>query len=179
MKQYCNEEQESFTQNQYGGYVGSSYYEHQQSEHSFQQQEYQSAQGFRPSSHGQQQLLPPPLESATLAALLCYSLCWFTGLLILLFGRQNRVVRFHALQSLLFFGSINILDIVLITLIAYGGHHFPLLSVFVILFLLLMNFVAFIGWFVAMIQAARGGCYRLPFVGNLVARWMNLNYLVR
>src|SRR5215831_17561558 len=66
------------------------------------------------ASYSQTQVSPAPyLDGASVGAILSYSLGWFTGLLFFLFGRQHPYVRFHALQSLLFFGAINVVDVVL------------------------------------------------------------------
>lgn len=102
----------------------------------------------------------------TLAAALSYSLCWFSGLLFLLFGGENRFVRFHALQSLLFFGSVNLIDIALIRAVMLMHHHFGN-PVFIVLLFLLVNCIAFVGWLMGIIQAARGFYYKMPFVGNI------------
>ncbi len=163
----------------YDGYVGLSQqpphtHEYRQNEqgNTFQQQEYEH--GFERASYVQQQQVEPALSLnyTSLAAILCYSIGWLTGLLFLLFVRENRFVRFHALQSLIFFGGVNLVDIALIRI---GGLHIHYLSVFIVLFFMLLNFVAFVGWLVAIIQASRGQYYRLPFVGNLVAGYINRN----
>ena len=39
--------------------------------------------------------------SENLEAVLCYALGWITGLIFLLLEKDNRFVRFHALQSLI------------------------------------------------------------------------------
>jgi uncharacterized membrane protein len=147
-------------------------HEYRQNEqgNTFQQQEYQHS--FERASYVQQQRVESALSLnyTSLAAILCYSIGWLTGLLFLLFVRENRFVRFHALQSLIFFGSINMVDI---TLFRIGMIHFRPLSAFIVLFLILLNFVAFVGWLVAIIQASRGQYYKLPLVGNLVASYIN------
>src|SRR6266568_4498997 len=109
-------QQDKHAQNQqdsYHGYLGWSpeapqtaerHQEEQQ--HTAQQQEYQSPGSFEQISYIQQEQVQPALalNYTGLAAVLCYSIGWLTGLLFLLFARENRFVRFHALQSLAFFG---------------------------------------------------------------------------
>jgi len=161
MGQYFEQGQdpELHEQSQYGGYAGSQqFYEYQ---HSFRRQE-----SFSSYSDLQEVQSSPPLDYASFAAILCYSLCWFTGLVFLIFEQRNRYVRFHALQSLIFFGGINILDIALLTVV---GHHMFFLSRFAILFFLLVNLFAFVCWIIAMIHASRGTYFKLPFVGWFVA----------
>lgn len=182
MQWNTNAQQDTHAQNQqysYHGYLGWSpeapqTAERQQEEqqHTAQQQEYPSPGSFEQISYVQQEQVQPALalNYTSLAAILCYSIGWLTGLLFLLFARENRFVRFHALQSLAFFGSINLLDIVLIRI---GMLHLPHLSWLAALSLLLLNFIAFIGWCVAIVQASRGKYYRLPFIGDLVAASIN------
>jgi uncharacterized membrane protein len=50
---------------------------------------------------------------------------------------------------------------------------FHIISAFAVLLFLFLNFVAFVGWVVGMVQAARGKYYRLPLVGDLLARNYN------
>jgi uncharacterized membrane protein len=141
----------------------------------FYWQEYRQEGNPEYVSYGQERFPPAPyLDGASVAAILSYSLGWFTGLLFFLFGRQHPYVRFHALQSLLFFGAINVADIVLFNMIGTMlKFHVPYIPMFAILLFLFLNFVAFVGWVVGMIQAARGKYYRLPLVGDLLARYGN------
>ncbi len=176
MEQHSDQGQDLHTQSQYGDYAGSQQsYEYQQYEqqHTSERQEYPSTGGFERSSYGrqwQEVQAAPPLDYASFAAILCYSLCWFTGLFFLIFEQRNRYVRFHALQSLIFFGGINMLDVALLTVVR---HHVPLLTAFAILSFLFVNFFAFVCWIIAMIHASRGTYFRLPFVGWFVARCIN------
>src|SRR5579871_5119158 len=68
--------------------------------------------------YGQQQ---PPYGGASpdgstmnlapnIAAMLSYLFGWISGLVIFLLEKQNRTVRFHAMQSILFFGSISVVE---------------------------------------------------------------------
>ena len=59
---------------------------------------------------------------------------WITGLIFLLLKRENRFVRFHAMQSLLFFGAIGIVTTVF--------SHIPLLASIGVG----LGFVSFICW---------------------------------
>jgi uncharacterized membrane protein len=117
---------------------------------------------------------PLPHTDARVAAALCYSCGWLSGLLFALFARENRYVRFHAWQALLFFGGINMLDVMAIFLIS--RHSFYSLFVphvfvpFLFLGFMLLNFIGFVGWLVAMFQAYRGAYYKLPFVGDMLAK---------
>jgi uncharacterized membrane protein len=140
-----------------------------------------SNQPVSPYIYNQFQPLPTgqPLNLGSVAAILSYAGGWFTGLLFFLFAGQNRYVRFHALQSLIFFGSISLLDIALINLGMFGHHHFHYITVIAFLAFFLLNIVAFFGWLIAMIQAARGRYYKLPFVGAFVEQCLNRHVIVK
>lgn len=149
--------------------------QHEQQQ-SFYWQEFQPGEKPGYASYDQQPLPPTSyLDSASIAAILSYSVGWMTGLLFFLFGRQHPYVRFHALQSILFFGIINAADVALFNIIddLMKTHSFHFLTAIAILLFLFLNFVAFIGWVVGMIQAARGKYYKLPFVGSMLAHYSN------
>jgi uncharacterized membrane protein len=99
---------------------------------------------------------------ARTAGLLCYLLGWVGGLVFLLLERDNRFVRFHAIQSILFFGTVSIL----------GGifSYFPFA-----LFGLggVVGLIGFIGWIVLMVAAHRGRYYKLPLFGDIADQLAN------
>lgn len=187
MQSNIDQRQEQFAPGEYGGYNGyvgspqepthAQNYQQNEPQHIF----YQSAVGFEQTTYGQQAPFPPApsLSGTGIAAILSYSLGWFSGLLVFLFAGQNRFVRFHALQSMLFFGSINIIDFAIIRFESIRWLHIPYISGFVLLFFVLINIVACIGWLMAMIQAARGKYYRLPFAGDFAAKCLNLGVIVK
>lgn len=160
---------------------------------------YPSAERFEQQSYERQQTYPPyenfmhtpypsppispvmPLNDAgVIGAILSYTIGWFTGLLFFLFAGQNRYVRFHALQSLIFFGCINLIDIAFVMFLRdwewiFRFFHAPFVALLALLFVFLVNAVAFVGWLVGMFQAARGKYYRLPLVGDFVAAALHLD----
>jgi uncharacterized membrane protein len=152
------------------------YESQEEQQQSFYWQEDQPERWPQYASYSQERFAPAPnLDGACIAAILSYALGWFTGLLFFLFGRQHPYVRFHALQSLLFFGAINVADVALFKIIDTFSRFqmFHIISAFAVLLFLFLNFVAFVGWVVGMVQAARGKYYRLPLVGDLLARNYN------
>jgi len=97
---------------------------------------------------------------ARTAGLLCYLFGWVSGLIFFLLERENRFVRFHAMQSILFFGILTIV----------GGifSHLPLIGFMGGV----IGLVMFIGWIVMMVKAHRGEYYKIPFFGDLAERLM-------
>ena len=136
-----------------------------------------------PGSDAQQQFFAQPpyptymrlLPAGRFSAVLSYCLGWFSALLILFFGWQNRFIRFHALQSLFFFGVVNVFDFVFFRMLfVWHQFHFWHQSVIWLLLMfcifLVINTIAAIAWLVGMIQASMGNYYKLPLIGDLVMR---------
>ena len=101
--------------------------------------------------------------SENVAGLLCYVLGWVTGL-IFYFIDKRPFVRFHAAQSIVVFGGLMIIRIVLSMLFAAGGVAglsvgFGLLSLVSILGLVL--------WILLMIKAYQGEKFRIPLAADL------------
>lgn len=83
-------------------------------------------------------------------------LCFFvTGGIFLLLEKDNVFIRFHAMQSLMFFGGVFAVLIIL-QLLPWGW----LPGVF-------LNLAAFIAWIVLMWKAFQGEKIKIPFIGNL------------
>jgi len=92
------------------------------------------------------------------AGWLCYFLGWVTGLVFLLLWKRNRFVRFHAIQSILLFGPISVLEIVL-----YHSLYLGILNkIFV--------FFSFICWILLMVFAREGKYFKLPIIGDLAKK---------
>ena len=90
--------------------------------------------------------------------MLCYLFGWVTGLIFFLLERDSRFVRFHAMQSILFFGILSILE----ELFSHVPFFGPIGGA--------LGLVMFIGWFVLMVKANRGQYYKLPLFGDLADR---------
>ena len=96
---------------------------------------------------------------ANLAAALSYLVGFVTGIIVLLMEKENRFVRFHAMQSTLVFAGIVVLDILL--------QIVPILGALVV-FLLVIPASAIL-WLFLMFKAYQGEEFKLPFVGQIAA----------
>src|SRR5215469_16640482 len=138
---------------------------HPLSEEGYQQQEqlYSSQQPYGRSYFAPAGYISPDekILRVPAAGWLSYLGGWITGLIFLLLKRENRFVRFHAMQSLIFFGAIGIVTTVF--------SYIPLLSSLSAGLL----FVSFVCWMVLMVKAARGRYYKLPIVGEYAEKWAN------
>jgi uncharacterized membrane protein len=95
-----------------------------------------------------------------IAGLLCYIVGWVSGLIFLLIETENKFVRFHAIQSIIVFGVLNIIIIL-----------FGWIPVFGLVVSSLTGGLAFVLWVVLMYKAYQGTMYRLPITGELAEKW--------
>lgn len=96
---------------------------------------------------------------ANVAGLLCYVLGWISGLVFILIEKDNKFVRFHAMQSIIVFGTITIASIVLSWIPLLGAVISALLSI-----------LALVLWILLMIKAFQGQEYMVPWAGNLARK---------
>lgn len=94
-----------------------------------------------------------------LMAAASYLLGFVTGIVILLIEKQSSFVRFHAMQSTMFFGGVFIANIAL--------GFIPILGWLVGL---ILSLVSFILWLVCMWKAFQGEMYKVPFVGDMAEK---------
>ncbi len=91
------------------------------------------------------------------AGLLCYVFGFFSGIIMFAIERDNKFVKFHALQSLVVFLGLWIISI-FIGLVPIIGGLIALLIMFLSLFL----------WIFLMIKAFKGEKYMVPVAGDFV-----------
>jgi uncharacterized membrane protein len=96
---------------------------------------------------------------ANVAAALSYLVGFVTGILFLLVEKDNRFVRFHAMQSTLTFAGIVLVDVLL--------KIVPILGPLVILFVVIP--LSAILWLLLMFKAYQGEEFKLPLVGQMAA----------
>ena len=129
----------------------------------------------------------PPAQTAksstgldeNVAALLSYIFGWISGLVFFLIEKDSRLVRFHAMQSLLFNVVAIVVAIVLwvalfvIFLIVsqISGILATLLSVVSILLWLVFGVAILAGWVLSLIKAFQGQYFKLPVIGNFAEKF--------
>lgn len=87
------------------------------------------------------------------AGLLCYILGWVTGIIFLVLEPDNKFVRFHAVQSIVVFGTLTVVSWVF-SLFLWGFSAF-------------IGVLGFILWIILMVKAYQGERYRLPIAGDI------------
>jgi uncharacterized membrane protein len=105
---------------------------------------------------------------AHVAGLLCYVLGWVSGLIFFLIEKENKFVRFHAMQSMVVFGALFVLQIVIGVFTAVFatmrlGFMIPVFS----LLSTLVFLASFVLWILLMIKAYQGELFRLPIAGDI------------
>ena len=96
------------------------------------------------------------------AGLLCYVLWWVTGIIFLMLEKENKFVRFHAIQSIVVFGPITVVLIIL----SFLGRIGSILGY-------IFGALAFILWIVLMVKAYQGQMYKIPVAGDIAAKSSN------
>ena len=99
---------------------------------------------------------------------LSYVFGWITGLVFFLVEKQNRFVRFHAMQSILFFGGITVIDIILNVI-----GNFGFLGLFTFLVSSAVGLIGFVGWIVLLINGFQGKYFKLPIIGDYAEKYAN------
>ena len=93
------------------------------------------------------------------AGLLCYVLGWISGVVFILIEPENKFVRFHAIQSIVTFGVLNVVGFILNWIPVIGGFVSWVISV-----------LGFILWIVLMVKAYQGTKYKLPWAGDFAEK---------
>ncbi len=112
--------------------------------------------------------------SETTAAILSYVLGWLTGIIFLLIDRRP-YVRFHAAQSVVTFGGLHVIRIVIAGFFGFGwwtrgfGLGYGHVGGFGVglMLLVLLSIVGFVLWIVCMIKAAQGVRFMVPIAGEI------------
>lgn len=98
-----------------------------------------------------------------MAGAIAYMGWWVTGFFLLFTEKKNSYVRFHAMQSVLIFGSITLLLVVF--------KIVPIIGWILDIFLSYgIKVIAFILWLVLMWKAYNGEKYHLPYFGKLAQK---------
>ncbi|MGI2335084.1 MAG: DUF4870 domain-containing protein [Dehalogenimonas sp.] len=93
------------------------------------------------------------------AALLCYLFGWVTGIIFFILEKDNKYVRFHALQSIIVFGVLSVAGAVL------GGMPF-----FGKLFEAGVGIITLVFWIILMVKAYQGEKYKMPWAGDFAEK---------
>jgi uncharacterized membrane protein len=114
--------------------------------------------------------------TAETAAGFSYLFWWVSGLLVYFNERENRYVRFHAVQSILLTGALSIFSVFAFTLAAlfndfFQSSHQSFWHTLCIGTIALSLIVVLLPWLLAMIAAFTGTYLQLPKIGEYAERF--------
>jgi uncharacterized membrane protein len=89
------------------------------------------------------------------ASALCYAAGWVSGLIFLLIEKEDKEIRFHAMQSIVVFGGLTIVAMV------------PLIGWILSPFVMILGFIL---WLVCIVKAYQGEKFELPVVGEFAKK---------
>jgi uncharacterized membrane protein len=105
--------------------------------------------------------------SANLAGLLCYVLGWVTGIIFVVLEKKSTFVRFHAWQSIMTFGVLTAVQIVLSIIGAIAAVTFaPGLGLLTSILTVIVGVIMFILWIILIIEAGTGKMWKVPWAGD-------------
>lgn len=96
---------------------------------------------------------------ANLAALLSYLVGPISGIIFYVIEKENKFVRFHAMQSIVTFGFLWVVNAVLMVIPVIGWAIMPIVGV-----------VSLILWIVLMVKAYQGDYFKLPVAGDIAEK---------
>ena len=108
-----------------------------------------------------EKMTPTPRKTSSgleenVAGLLTYVVGFVTGIIFLLIEKENKFVRFHAMQSIVVFGAFFVISLVLNVVPVIGT----------IVSVLILSPLSLIVWIVLMVKAYQGNRYKLPIAGD-------------
>jgi len=93
------------------------------------------------------------------AGLLCYLVGWVTGLVFFLMEKENKFVRFHAMQSIVVFGGLTVVSLIVGIIPVIGWIVSWLIGI-----------VALVLWILLMVKAYQNQMYKLPWAGDFAEK---------
>lgn len=130
---------------------------------------------------------PPPVQTTksstgldeNIAALLSYVFGWVSGLIFFLMEKDSRLVRFHAMQSILFNLSFGVLAFVLwiilfiffMILSQVSEALTALVGILSMLLWLALILGVMIAWVLCLVKAFQSQYFKLPIIGNLAEKF--------
>lgn len=105
-------------------------------------------------------------QNRNIVAALSYVLFFITGIVILLVEKDNKFIRFHAMQSVIVFGGLFIISIIVGMILS----PFRILGFLSNLIDTAISILTFAIWIVSMIKAYQGQIYKWPIAGVLAEK---------
>ena len=130
---------------------------------------------------------PPPVQTTksstgldeNVAALLSYIFGWVSGLIFFLMEKDSRLVRFHAMQSILFNVLLAIVGFVfwILTFVlvivgaSIGDVIGTIFSLLATLLWVVFSVGILIAWILCLVKAFQSQYFKLPIIGNFAEKF--------
>ena len=130
---------------------------------------------------------PPPVQSGksstgldeNIASLLAYVFGWVSGLIFFLIEKDSRLVRFHAMQSILLNAALVVFAVVISVVVAIlvlilgqiSGALASIVGILSWLLYLVGCLAVVILWVMCLIKAYQSQMYKLPIIGNYAEKF--------
>jgi len=103
-----------------------------------------------------------------IVAFLSYLFGFISGLIIFLLEKENKFVKFHALQSTITFLLITVVNIILggLSAIPFIGFLFKIL-------LSIVGLISLVLWIVGLIFSIKNEIFKFPIIGDVVYVFLN------
>ncbi len=92
------------------------------------------------------------------AGLLCYLFGFMSGIIFYLTEKENKFVRFHAMQSIVVFGFLFVLSLAM--------AFMPLIN----LLAPLMHLIWVVLWILLMVKSYQGEYFKIPIAGDIAEK---------
>ena len=111
---------------------------------------------------------PAPKKTATgleenVAGLLCYVLGWVSGIVFFFLEPNNKFIRFHAIQSIIVFGALSVVSIVI-------GAVFFWISPLRMGINAVIGLLGFALWIVLLVKAYQGTKFKVWVAGDIAEK---------
>jgi uncharacterized membrane protein len=109
-----------------------------------------------------------PGMAENIAGLLCYVLGWVTGIIFFLIDKRP-FVRFHAAQSIVVFGGLHVINIVIGVMFGAGFMMMGGWSGFGLGWALysIISLISFVLWILLMVKAYQGEKFQVPVAAGI------------
>jgi len=105
--------------------------------------------------------------SANVAGFLCYLAYWVTGIIFVVLEKKSIFVKFHAWQSIMTFGVLTVVQIILAIISAIAAFTIaPGVAMFAWVLAIIVMVIMLVLWIILMIQAGTGKMWKVPLAGN-------------
>jgi uncharacterized membrane protein len=114
-----------------------------------------------------------------IASVLCYVLVWVTGIIFFFLEKENKTVRFHAMQSILTFLPLTILSSIFSWIGSpkwtgsvgpYGAYGWDPGIPALLWLSWIISIITFILWLFLMYKAYQGEKFKVPIVGDIAEK---------